>query len=747
MGGVTDRPDPQLRSRPLVAVTPPVQDTAREMVPSWLRRLAAIGWRVLVVSGLVVIAMALAVKLATVTASILVAFLICATFGPASDALRQRGWSKTKRAGIVTLAVIGIFVGGIVLIILAVLPAVSDLHALVDRGINQVAEWMVSVGLSTDLAATVQSLDNQFTAWLSSSALGVLGSAASIITVLMLAGFLTFYFLQDGDSAVRVATQGLPSGRRDRALDASRVAMWSAGGYLRRTALRATLRGVSMAIFLFVLGVPQAGPLAVVVFFGGLVPYLGSIFTSIIVLLAALASGGLGTALVLAVLIVAEVLFDGRIPALRVDPKGVRLHPALVIVALPTGAALAGIPGMILAVPTVAVAVALAGTVIEVLSGMPRGARVTVEGDVPLWLDRAAQWSWRLLVGAGLAAIALGLASLVPSIIAPVLVATTLAATFLPATRALEARGFSRTRAAGLISVVLWVVVGVVTIQSVAALAGPIGAALSAAAAGSDKLGDALSPGVAGVPSDTVSGVASSIREVASAVLGSVLGASIFLILTALLAFYMLKDGDHAWAAATSRLSGWRRREVDIAAHDSVTKLGGYMIATGSLGLFNAVTGYVIMVLLGLPLALPVAVLSFFGGFIPYIGQFITSAIAFLVAFAFGSTTDIVIMGIYTAVMNVVQGSVIAPLVYGRAVSLHPAVVLVAIPAGGTLGGILGMFLAVPVLGIAAGVWRHLLAAMGSEDPATRASAETATAPTTAAAPIPAPVPGPAPGT
>ncbi len=171
------------------------------------------------------------------------------------------------------------------------------------------------------------------------------------------------------------------------------------------------------------------------------------------------------------------------------------------------------------------------------------------------------------------------------------------------------------------------------------------------------------------------------------------------------------------------------------------------MIATGSLGLFNAVTGFVIMELLGLPLALPVAVLSFFGGFIPYIGQFITSAIAFLVAFAFGSTQDIIIMGVYTAVMNVVQGSVIAPLVYGRAVSLHPAVVLVAIPAGGTLAGILGMFLAVPILGIAAGVWRHLLTAMGSEGPATSAVADPATtAPATTQA-IHVPIPGPAPGT
>ena len=108
------------------------------------------------------------------------------------------------------------------------------------------------------------------------------------------------------------------------------------------------------------------------------------------------------------------------------------------------------------------------------------------------------------------------------------------------------------------------------------------------------------------------------------------------------------------------------------------------------------------MTLLGLPLALPVAILSFFGGFIPYIGQFVTSLIAFLVAVAFGTTQDVIVMAIWTAVFNVVQGSVIAPLVYGRAVSLHPAIVLIVIQAGGALAGVLGMFLAVRLVGISA---------------------------------------------
>ena len=98
------------------------------------------------------------------------------------------------------------------------------------------------------------------------------------------------------------------------------------------------------------------------------------------------------------------------------------------------------------------------------------------------------------------------------------------------------------------------------------------------------------------------------------------------------------------------------------------------------ISLFGAATQWLIMVLLGLPLALPIAVLSFFGGFIPYIGSAITTLLGFLVAVAVGDDPDIVIMFIFTIVFNIVQGNFVAPLVYGRAVSLHPAVVLAGHP-------------------------------------------------------------------
>jgi putative heme transporter len=115
------------------------------------------------------------------------------------------------------------------------------------------------------------------------------------------------------------------------------------------------------------------------------------------------------------------------------------------------------------------------------------------------------------------------------------------------------------------------------------------------------------------------------------------------------------------------------------------------------------------MVLLGLPLALPLAVLAFLLGFIPYIGSFIATGLAFLVAIAVGTPEDIVIMAIYTIVMNIVQGNFVAPIVYSRAVNLHPAVVLMAIPAGSEVAGILGMFLAVPFIGVIAATWRTVL--------------------------------------
>ena len=122
------------------------------------------------------------------------------------------------------------------------------------------------------------------------------------------------------------------------------------------------------------------------------------------------------------------------------------------------------------------------------------------------------------------------------------------------------------------------------------------------------------------------------------------------------------------------------------------------MVGTGLISLVGAASQLVIMLVLGIPFAFAVFVLSFVLCFIPYIGGFISTGIAFLLTVAFGSQEAIIVMALWTVVFNLVTGNVVAPLVYGKTVHLHPAVVLVAIPAGAAVAGILGMFVVVPAM-------------------------------------------------
>ena len=187
----------------------------------------------------------------------------------------------------------------------------------------------------------------------------------------------------------------------------------------------------------------------------------------------------------------------------------------------------------------------------------------------------------------------------------------------------------------------------------------------------------------------------------------------VVLLISALLGFYFLRDGSRGWDAMVSRATAWRREALDRAGRDAVGILGGYMFGTAIISAVGAVSQLAIMLILDLPFAVPVAVLSFIACFIPYYGGFVTTGLAFLIAVAYGTPTQIAIMGIYTIVFNLIQGNVVTPLVYNRAVNLHPAIVLLAIPAGGAVAGVAGMFLAVPILGVIASTWRAVLYALG----------------------------------
>ena len=216
--------------------------------------------------------------------------------------------------------------------------------------------------------------------------------------------------------------------------------------------------------------------------------------------------------------------------------------------------------------------------------------------------------------------------------------------------------------------------------------------------------------------------VGSFIVQAIDAVSGAVAVLGVVLLLSPLLGFYLLRDAPRGWAMITSRTTPWRRTILTDGAVRATEILGGYMLGTAAISAVGAISQLLIMLLLGLPFAVPIAVLSFIACFIPYIGGFVTTGLAFLIAVAFGTPTEIVIMFIYTIVFNLVQGNIVTPLVYSRTVSLHPAVVLLAIPAGGALAGIAGMFLIVPILAVISASWRSVVVLLGDEPAAPSAA-------------------------
>jgi predicted PurR-regulated permease PerM len=319
-----------------------------------------------------------------------------------------------------------------------------------------------------------------------------------------------------------------------------------------------------------------------------------------------------------------------------------------------------------------------------------------------------------LLVSIGLLAVFVGAAVQVPIVVLPLVLGVVLAATLAPLAAWLERRGWRHGRAALGATLGATLAVVVIVALTLASLAGAASEVVAQATAGAgsanESVGGNAGPLVTLVETFGV-GVVRSIAEL----LSSLASLGVVCLLAILLTYYFMRDGDGFWRRFLERVEPGRRPRVEAAGGRAFDVLGGYMIGTGAISVFGAATQFLIMTILGIPLALPLAVLAIFGGFIPYIGSLITTGMAFLVTVAYGSPTDIAIMAIFTIVFNIVQGNFVAPIVYSRVVSLHPAVVLVAIPAGNEVAGIIGMFLVVPFLGVVAAVWRTVLRVLDPE--------------------------------
>ena len=683
----------------------------RVVVPDWLINAGAIAWRVLAAVALAGVVIFIATELYTVTASALLAVIIAATVSPFVIGLRNRGWSRTAAAALVTVVAVLIVLGTVALITLALAPYVPEVAARVQDGIATLRQELANASIPPETIDAAQDASSQVEAAIG-AAIGTLAShVATAATIGLFALFLTFFFLQDGDKAWAWAFQATTGQARERIGSAGDDALERVGGYLRGMAVLASIKALSDFVYLTLLGVPLAAPLAVMVFVGGFIPYVGGFITTTILVLVTLSTQGIGAVVLLLIGITIVNVVNGNILGPVIYGKTVSIHPALVLVSLPAGAAIAGIIGLFVAIPLVAIVLAVWGALLTILDP---GPEYETPDLVPGWLDRLAQWSVRLLALILVVGVAIRIVTLIPTVAVSIVLGVVLAATFLPSVRALVRRGWGRGPASAATTAGVFLAVIVVVILAVISLINQGAAIATTTATGAQEASDAVS-GAIGPLVSLVESAGQGIAAGIASVVAGIATLGVVLLLSGLLCFYFLLDGQRFWGTVRQRIHGDRLEEIDAAAGRAVNVLSGYMIGTGGISLFGAVTQYLIMILLGLPLALPLAVLAFLLGFIPYIGSFVSTGLAFLVAIAVGTPEDIAIMAIYTVVMNIVQGNFVAPIVYSRAVNLHPAVVLMAIPAGSEVAGILGMFLAVPFLGVIAATWRTVLQVFATE--------------------------------
>ncbi|MDO4910456.1 MAG: AI-2E family transporter [Corynebacterium sp.] len=179
-------------------------------------------------------------------------------------------------------------------------------------------------------------------------------------------------------------------------------------------------------------------------------------------------------------------------------------------------------------------------------------------------------------------------------------------------------------------------------------------------------------------------------------------------VMVIILSFFFLKDG-HKFLPWLRGITGERvsthLNEVLMRAWNT---LSGFIRAQAVVSLVDAVFIGTGLVLMGIPMAFILALITFFTGFIPLIGAFVAGALAVMIAFISHGVGHAIGVLILVLIVQQIEGNVLSPLLQSRAMSLHPVIILVVVTTGGAQWGIIGAFLAVPVAATVAVVLRYI---------------------------------------
>ncbi|TWH28494.1 putative PurR-regulated permease PerM [Isoptericola variabilis J7] len=336
-----------------------------------------------------------------------------------------------------------------------------------------------------------------------------------------------------------------------------------------------------------------------------------------------------------------------------------------------------------------------------------------VRENVPAWLRTSAGWSWRLIaVVAGVALVFYATAQ-VRIVFVAVFLALVLTSVLRPVTD-WYAKVMPRPLATALALLSGVLLFGGLLTYVVASVAGQWERLAGEFDTGVRQILDVLEDGPFGLTVTLdqidewvdqgrawVADNAEDLLSQAAQSAGSVVEGFMVVALAIFLTVFFVNSGGQMWRWFLGQLPlAHRARWHDAAAAGWYT-FSGFARGTVIIAFADGFLAFVLLSILGVPLAAPLAVLVFIGAFIPLIGAPLAMIIAAVVALAAQGFVTALVVTIGIALIGQLEGHVLQPLIMGKQVSLHPVVVALSVLSGTVLAGILGAIIAVPLVAVA----------------------------------------------
>ena len=340
-----------------------------------------------------------------------------------------------------------------------------------------------------------------------------------------------------------------------------------------------------------------------------------------------------------------------------------------------------------------------------------RGASPPESGRVPGWLATGAAWSWRLLLLAAalyLVARVLGVLSIV---VVPCIVALLLTALLQPLTARLRRAGLSALAATWITLLIVAVVFGGLVMLIAARVSADYPTLVAETKHTITEIETLLAgpplhlknnsvhrllndiPGYLSKHKALVEGTVLTGGKIASEFFGG-------LVLMLFVMFFLIKDGERIWDWLLGAMRPQTARRWDRAGHTAWLTVVYYMRGTVAVAAIHAVVVGVALSVMGVPLALPLALLVFLAAFVPLVGLLVAGALAILVTLAAKGWIDAVILLGILVIEDQLEAHLLQPQVVGRVIRLHPLAVILSLAVGAVLAGIPGAVVAVPVVAV-----------------------------------------------